>query len=134
MSNKTKWIIKILISISLICICISLFIVFNNLKGKDEKGIDVTIILKDKNNNVCVDDTYHNNDLSLVELLKTNYEVRIEKSTYGYIIYDFEEIKTDFKNSYLAIYVNDQYSNYGISGIVLKDDMVILFKETIIWI
>lgn len=132
MSNKTKWIIKILISISLICICISLFIVFNNLKGKDEKGIDVTIILKDKNNNVCVDDTYHNNDLSLVELLKTNYDVRIEKSTYGYIIYDFEEIKTDFKNSYLAIYVNDQYSNYGISGIVLKDDMVILFKETII--
>lgn len=132
MSNKTKWIIKILISISLICICISLFIVFNNLKGKDEKGIDVTIILKDKNNNVCVDDTYHNNDLSLVELLKTNYEVRMEKSTYGYILYDFEEIKTDFKNSYLAIYVNDQYSNYGISGIVLKDDMVILFKETII--
>lgn len=132
MSNKTKWIIKILISISLICICISLFIVFNNLKGKDEKGIDVTIILKDKNNNVCVDDTYHNNDLSLVELLKTNYEVRIEKSTYGYILYDFEDIKTDFKNSYLAIYVNDQYSNYGISGIVLKDDMVILFKETII--
>lgn len=132
MSNKAKWIIKILISISLICICISLFIVFNNLKGKDEKGIDVTIILKDKNNNVCVDDTYHNNDLSLVELLKTNYDVRIEKSTYGYILYDFEEIKTDFKNSYLAIYVNDQYSNYGISGIVLKDDMVILFKETII--
>ena len=132
MSNKIKWIIKILISISLICICISLFIVFNNLKGKDEKGIDVTIILKDKNNNVCVDDTYHNNDLSLVELLKTNYDVRIEKSTYGYILYDFEEIKTDFKNSYLAIYVNDQYSNYGISGIVLKDDMVILFKETII--
>jgi hypothetical protein len=132
MSNKVKWIIKILISISLICICISLFIVFNNLKGKDEKGIDVTIILKDKNNNVCVDDTYHNNDLSLVELLKTNYEVRMEKSTYGYILYDFEEIKTDFKNSYLAIYVNDQYSNYGISGIVLKDDMVILFKETII--
>lgn len=132
MSNKAKWIIKILISISLICICISLFIVFNNLKGKDEKGIDVTIILKDKNNNVCVDDTYHNNDLSLVELLKTNYEVRMEKSTYGYILYDFEEIKTDFKNSYLAIYVNDQYSNYGISGIVLKDDMVILFKETII--
>jgi hypothetical protein len=132
MSNKAKWIIKILISISLICICISLFIVFNNLKGKDEKGIDVTIILKDKNNNVCVDDTYHNNDLSLVELLKANYEVRMEKSTYGYILYDFEEIKTDFKNSYLAIYVNDQYSNYGISGIVLKDDMVILFKETII--
>ena len=132
MSNKAKWIIKILISISLICVCISLFIVFNNLKGKDEKGIDVTIILKDKNNNVCVDDTYHNNDLSLVELLKTNYEVRMEKSTYGYILYDFEEIKTDFKNSYLAIYVNDQYSNYGISGIVLKDDMVILFKETII--
>ncbi len=132
MSNKAKWIIKILISISLICICISLFIVFNNLKGKDEKGIDVTIILKDKNNNVCVDDTYHNNNLSLVELLKTNYDVRIEKSTYGYIIYDFEEIKTDFKNTYLAIYVNDQYSNYGISGIVLKDDMVILFKETII--
>jgi hypothetical protein len=132
MSNKAKWIIKTLISISLICICISLFIVFNNLKGKDEKGIDVTIILKDKNNNVCVDDTYHNNDLSLVELLKTNYDVRIEKSTYGYILYDFEEIKTDFKNSYLAIYVNDQYSNYGISGIVLKDDMVILFKETII--
>lgn len=133
MSNKAKWIIKILISISLICICISLFIVFNNLKGKDEKGIDVTIILKDKNNNVCVDDTYHNNNnLSLVELLKTNYEVRMEKSTYGYILYDFEEIKTDFKNSYLAIYVNDQYSNYGISGIVLKDDMVILFKETII--
>ena len=132
MSNKTKWIIKILISISLICICISLFIVFNNLKGKDEKGIDVTIILKDKNNNVYVDDTYHNNNLSLVELLKTNYDVRMEKSTYGYILYDFEEIKTDFKNTYLAIYVNNQYSNYGVSGIVLKDDMVILFKETII--
>ena len=132
MSNKIKWIIKILISISLIGVCVSLFIIFNNIKGKDEKSIDVTIILKDKDNNIYVDDTYHNNSLSLVELLNNNYDVRMEKSVYGYILYDFEEVKTDFKKTYIAIYINDKYSNYGISDIVLKDEMIILFKETII--
>ena len=132
MSNKTKWIIKILISVSLIGMCIAAFIISNNLKGKDEKGIDVTIKLVDKEDNIHVNDTYHNNELSLVDLLKDNYVVRMEKQTYGYVIYDFEDIKTDFHNSYLAIYVNDNYSNYGISNIALKDDMVILFKETIL--
>ena len=132
MSNKAKWTIKILISITLLGICISAFFIFNHLEGKDEKNIDVTIILKDKEDNIHVNDTYHNNELSLVDLLKDNYVVRMEKQTYGYVIYDFEDIKTDFHNSYLAIYVNDKYSNYGISNIVLKDDMVILFKETIL--
>ena len=59
----------------------------NNLKGKDEKGIDVTIILKDKNDNVCVDDTYHNNDLSFrVVFIKNN--IAILESLNGLVVAD----------------------------------------------
>ena len=66
-------------------------------------------------------------------MLEKNYKVRTSTSIYGYILLDIDDIKTDFKTTYIAIYVDDNYSNVGISGIVLYDGMRIAFKEMVIY-
>ena len=47
--------------------------------------------------------------------------------------FDIDDLKTDFSNTYISIYVDNTYSNFGISSIPLYDKENILFKEEAIW-
>lgn len=149
-----KIIIKIIISIIVISLAITGIALYNNLY-KDKKAtnnqnvtttsflndenttnninenyIEVTIILKDKNNKEIINDKLNAYDKTLFELLNENYTIRCEDTYQGKIILDFESIKTDFKTYYLAIYVNGRYSDKGLSYIVLEYGMVVEFRET----
>lgn len=129
-----KLIIKIIISIMVIGFAVGAILIFNNLTKpkRIDHNIDVNIILIDKDNNVLVNDNLEGKDKLLKELLEENYDVRIEKKNYGSVIYDFNEVKTDFVTSYISIYVDDKYSNYGIDYIQLYDKIKITFKEMMI--
>ena len=70
---------------------------------------------------------------ALFNLLNNNYQIRYETSIYGVTLLDIDSIKTDFRNSYIAIYIDDKYSNFGISSINLYDGIKISLKETRIW-
>ena len=70
---------------------------------------------------------------ALFDLLNNNYQIRYDTSIYGVRLLDIDSIKTDFRNSYIAIYIDDKYSSYGISSINLYDGMKISLKETRIW-
>ena len=67
---------------------------------------------------------------ALFDLLNNNYQIRYDTSIYGVRLLDIDSIKTDFRNSYIAIYIDDKYSNFGISSINLYDGMKISLKET----
>lgn len=127
-----KLIIKIIVSLILIGIAIGTFVVVNNINNKKvEDGIiNINIKLYDINEKIVSDKDFKvNSDDKLLDILKNNYTVRTSNSTYGAIIYDIDDIKTDFKTTYIAIYVDDKYSQVGISSIVIYDGMRVVFKE-----
>lgn len=137
-----KLIIKIIISIVVVSAAVSAILIYNhnfkNNKAKDtdpESGevldkVDVNIILTDKDGTELINDILDAKDKTLIQLLDENYTIRYEESTFGAKLLDFESVTTDFVHSYIAIYVNDVYSNRGLSYIVLENNMKIEFRET----
>ena len=126
-----RLIIKIVISLILIIATILVVYYFKQNKQTDDLK-EITIIVVNKNEEEIINDTYEVKKESLFDILDENYEIRYKEDIYGKVLYDIENIKTDFYTSYIAIYINDVYSNLGISSIILKDNMVITLKETII--
>lgn len=53
-------------------------------------------------------------------------------SNYATVILGIDSITTDWFTDYIAIYVNDQYSNQGIDALVLQDGDVYRFEETLV--
>ena len=124
-----KIIIKVIVSLILIGIAIGTFFIVDNLRKNSYDGT-LNIKVYDIDEKLLSDkDISFKKDDKLINILEDNYTIRTSTSTYGYILLDLDELKTDFKTTYIAIYVDDKYSNYGISGIKLYDGMRISFKE-----
>jgi len=127
-----KIIIKVLVSLILIGIAIGTFFVVNSFKNKSAGTINIKlydiddVLISEKDINYNLDD-------KLIDILKENYKIRTSTSIYGVVLYDIDDLKTDFKTTYVAIYIDDKYSNYGVSGIELYDGMKISFKEMVIY-
>ncbi len=107
----------------------------NNSLEKNEIIYNITIILFDYEKEISNRSYDLNKDQAtkkdaLFNLLNNNYQIRYETSIYGVTLLDIDSIKTDFRNSYIAIYIDDKYSNFGISSINLYDGIKISLKET----
>ena len=107
----------------------------NSSLEKNEIIYNITIILFDYEKEISNKSYDLNKDQAtkkdaLFNLLNNNYQIRYETSIYGVTLLDIDSIKTDFRNSYIAIYIDDKYSSYGISSINLYDGMKISLKET----
>lgn len=63
---------------------------------------------------------------TLFELMNENFTIIMD----GNVILSIDDVKTDFVNEYIAIYINDLYANKGIRQIELKDKDVISFRVT----
>jgi len=128
-----KLIIKIIVSVILIGISIGTFFIVRNLNKNDSDGL-INIKVYDINDVLVSDkDIEFKKDDKFIDILENNYTIRTSVSTYGYILYDIDDIKTDFKKTYIAIFIDDKYSNVGISGIVLYDGMRVSLKEMTIY-
>lgn len=123
-------VLKIVVTIVLVAIGLSIFLIMNN-KTEEEGLIYFTLV--DQNDNTIYDDkiSFNKGD-TLIEILDEKYDIRYEEDMYGYVLYDIGPIKTDFKNDYLAIYINGEYSSVGISSIILTKDMKIVIKEVLL--
>ena len=130
--NK-QTIIKLIISVVLLTLAIVTISIINNINknnaiSKDIGTITIEIVPLEKDK---IERSIAYKEGSTVwDIVKANFTVRYDESSYGIVLYDIDEVKTDFKTSYIAIYVDDEYSNVGISSIVIRDGMVISFRET----
>lgn len=131
---KKNVIFKIIISVFLVGIIFLTFLYSKSQRNPSsncEGNVQIILIdqsgkeIKNKTIAFQKDDTFY-------DLLCQNFEVVAEEGMYGMTIYDIDTIHTDFVNSYIAIYVNDQYSNVGVSYIELVDNLVVKFVETIL--
>lgn len=127
-----KLIIKISITLGLLIFAIVIISFTNkNETAKEEGTFQFTLI--DKNNITIYDDTivFKEGD-SLLGLLDEKYGVRYENGQFGAVVFDIGSVKTDFYTTYLAIYVDDEYSSMGISNIKLVTGMRVKIVEVIL--
>ncbi len=131
---KKKLIIKIVVTFILIGIVLGVFL-YQKLKEQpvSNSGGTVTIIIINKEKvEMSNRQISFQKGEKLLDMLVANYDVVAADGAYGKVLYGIDGVVTDFKHSYLAIYVNDQYLEVGISYAELKDGLVIKFVETLI--
>jgi len=126
-------ILKIVVSILLIATVIIAFVLVNNNKVKNDEIYNVNIVVSSTEETIRNDNYQVKSDVTLFNLLDTNYDIVYDETIYGVRLLGIDTIITDFKSSYIAIYVDNKYSNYGISNIKLYDGIKISFKEQTLW-
>ena len=97
--------------------------------ANDEYGT-VTIEIVNKDGFLITDRISFEEDSDLFNILRYNYEIEYIEYSIGVVLLCIESICTDFNNSYIAIYINGDYSNYGLSIIPLKDGSIYSFIYT----
>lgn len=132
---------KLIITISVLVVAVLSFFLSDLFRRNDETGT-ITIIVVDE-----IGDVVHNNTYSFTEedtllgIMEENYAVFCANNQYqadscdtevfmGRVILAIDDVETDWLNTYLAIYINDEYSNYGIDDILLEDGNVYRFEFT----
>lgn len=105
---------KILITILFVIIVIT----SNKYPHHDNVSKNVTILVVDCENKTQ-ENIYENiYDRYLKDLLLRKYDTTIQNG----ILYDLGTIQTNFKNNYIAIYINNEYAMVGINDIVLVNN------------
>lgn len=126
-------ILKIVVSVLLITTVVLTLVLSNRNEAKSGEIYHVNIVISNQKE-IIKDDNYEiNSDVTLFNLLDSNYELVYDETVYGVRLLGIDTIITDFKTSYIAIYVDNNYSSYGISKIKLYDGIKITFRETKIW-
>ena len=126
-------ILKIIVSVLLITTVVLTLVLSNRNEAKSGEIYHVNIVISNQTE-IIKDDNYEiNSDVTLFNLLDSNYELVYDETVYGIRLLGIDTIITDFKTSYIAIYVDNNYSSYGISKIKLYDGIKITFRETKIW-
>lgn len=113
---------------------------FSSINRNDSLG-HISITVSNELNEIVIDDSFDfTDDDTLLDILIDNYEIGCADSSYnisdtcdsmtGNIVLKINDVETDWDNNYIAIYVNDIYSVYGIESIVLHDGDVYNFSFT----
>ena len=125
-----NWIIKIAVLVVAVAIAVTTVLLFqkNNDPAADAAG-SITVELTDlsgrSERHVL---TFSEGD-SLESLLQKHFDVVYDQGQYGAVLMGIDFIRTDFKTTYVSIYVNDQYATYGLSGLKPVDGYVYSFRE-----
>lgn len=131
---------KIGITISVIVITTIAIFLLTRLQNDVAGEIQLTVI--NEMDAVVIDETLSFTESDdLVSLLQEHYTVICANESYkpttncetyfvnGRIILGIESVNTDWRHSYMGIYVNGEYSNVGVDGIPLKDGDTITFEK-----
>ena len=122
-------ILKIVVSILLIATVIITLVLANKNEVKNDEIYNVNIVVSNREETIRNDNYQIKSDVTLFNLLDSNYDIVYDETIYGVRLLGIDTIITDFKSSYIAIYVDNKYSSYGISNIKLYDGIKISFKE-----
>lgn len=122
-------ILKIIVSILLITTVVVTLVLANKNEVKNDEIYNVNIVVSNREETIRDDNYQVKSDVTLFNLLDANYDIVYDETIYGVRLLGIDTIITDFKSSYIAIYVDNKYSSYGISNIKLYDGIKISFKE-----
>lgn len=122
---------KVVISIASIILLITTLFFFS-YNNNDSVGTISIILVNNTDQSETKQFTFKKED-SLFDIIDRNFSVvcgdrfytpstTCEKVTFGSrVIFEIDDLITDFETSFIAIYENDVYSNLGIDSIILND-------------
>ena len=131
---------KLIYSLVIILVSITSFFMYQYLDANDVDGTITVIVIDESGNEIINDEIGFLLEDELFDLIETSYEVGCANSNYklsddceatvlqNRVLLKINEVETDWMNTYIAIYVNDEYSTKGIDLIPLKDGNTYTFK------
>lgn len=135
---------KILISCVALVLLISSFLALSYFDFSDIEGT-ISITLKDEIGDTISSKEYDfTSEDTLFIILEENYEIGCADSSYqvteicekglftSRILLEIDDLKTDWRNSYISIYENEEYSTQGIDNISLNDGDKFVFEFKIV--
>ncbi len=135
---------KILISFVAICLIIGSFLVLSYYDFSDKEGT-ISITLKDEKGDTISNEDYEfTNEDTLFSILDENYDLGCANSSYhvsdvcdkglftSRILLEINTLKTDWRNSYISIYENEEYSTQGIDNISINDGDIFVFEYKLV--
>lgn len=133
---------KLIITIGLLIVAIGSFFYFSQNSKQDIEG-EITIIVIDEIGDTISNTSYSfSSEDTLFSIINANYIVGCANTSYqlsdscdavifgSRVILKIESITTDWQNSYISIYENDEYATAGIDSIALNDGDVFRFEYT----
>ena len=126
LASKITISLVMLAAVVLACLCFQLR---TPAPTPEEKSLRIMVV--DATGNTVIDETvtFHE-EASVFEVLKANFadRLRYDESAYGAFLYDFGPVTTNGWDTYLAVYVGEEYASVGISYLVPEDGMTVVFK------
>jgi len=135
---------KLVYSLVIIVIVATSFFGYSHLNKNDEIG-EITIILVDEIGDTISSKTYSFTESdTLFSILEDNYLLGCADSSYqittvcdpllfsSRVILKIDTVETDWNNTFIAIYENEEYSNLGLDSISLNDGDVFRFEYSIV--
>lgn len=112
------------------------------MAGDEEGTIDIVLI--DENGDTLQDiSVSFGEDDTLLSILEEHFDVECADISYqpstcenhpllGNVVLSLDDVETDWFNTYIAIYVNNEYSTYGVDDIPLEDESEYRFEHSIV--
>ena len=135
---------KLVISLVVLIVATASFLAFSQLNKNDSIG-EITIIIVDEIGDTISSKTYSfTEEDTLFSILEENYELGCADNSYNItsvcepllfssrVILKIETVETDWTNTFIAIYENNEYSTLGIDSIPLNDEDVFRFEYSIV--
>ncbi len=135
---------KLVVSLVVLIVVAASFILLSQLNKNDSIG-EITIIVVDEIGDTISSKTYSfTEEDTLFSILDENYELGCADNSYhitsvceplifsSRVILKIETVETDWINTFIAIYENDEYSTLGIDSISLNDGDVFRFEYSIV--
>ncbi|MBU1020289.1 MAG: DUF4430 domain-containing protein [Firmicutes bacterium] len=133
---------KLIITIVILIVAIGSFFYFSQNKKQDIEG-EITIIIMDEIGDTITNANYSfSSEDTLFSIINSNYDIGCANTSYqlsdscdavifgSRVILQIEDIMTDWQNSYISIYENNEYATAGIDSIALNDGDVFRFEYT----
>ena len=131
---------KLVVSLIVLIVATASFIAFSQLNKNDSIG-EITIIVVDEIGDILSNKTYTFSESdTLFSILEENYEIGCADNSYqittvcepllfsSRVILKIDSVETDWINTFIAIYENDEYSNLGLDSISLNDGDTFRFE------
>ncbi|MCK5387816.1 MAG: DUF4430 domain-containing protein [Candidatus Izimaplasma sp.] len=131
---------KLGVSLIVLIVVTASFIAFSQLNKNDPIG-EITIVVIDEIGDTLSNKTYAFTESdTLFSILEENYEIGCADSSYhittvcdpllfsSRVILKIDSVETDWTNTFIAIYKNDEYSNLGLDSISLNDGDIFRFE------
>ena len=135
---------KILISFVALVLIIGSFLALSYLDFSDVEGTISITLIDEIGDTISSKEYDFTNEDTLFSILDKNYDLGCANSSYqlsevcekglftSRILLEINTLKTDWRNSYISIYENEEYSTQGIDNISINDGDKFVFEYKLV--